>query len=49
MTPELSNDLTDISAHVEHVAINNPAGSDLNILAHAIHNLSKVIERLADG
>lgn len=40
--------LNDIDAHVEHVAINNPPDSDLNIVAHAIRNLDGVVRELIE-
>ena len=48
--PDAAQILADIDAHVEGIAIRNPAGSDLNELAFAIHNLITAIERLhAEG
>lgn len=44
--PNIATALAEINARVEHVAMTNPANSDLNILAYAIHNLIHCIRVL---
>ena len=39
--------LVDINRHVEPIAQRNPAGSDLHVVAYAIHNLTLCVEDLA--
>ena len=41
-------DLADIDAHVEHVALETPDEGNMNILAHAIHNLVDILRELAE-
>jgi hypothetical protein len=47
LTPEIEARLNDINAHVEAVAVNNQPLTDLNTLAHAVHNLISVIRDIA--
>ena len=44
--PNIARDLAVIDAHVESVATSNTAGSDLNELAYAIHNLINCIREI---
>jgi len=44
--PDVARHLADISARVEPIAVRTATGTDLNVLAHAIHNLVLVIEKL---
>lgn len=48
MTPDIDSRLADIDNHVERIAVQQPLGSDLNILAHAIHNLIGCIRDMHD-
>lgn len=41
--------LAEIDARVDEVATKNPAGSDLNALAFAIHNLVRIVGATADS
>jgi hypothetical protein len=44
--PDISATLADIDSHVGAVAARHPAGSDLHVLAHAVHNLTMAIRKL---
>jgi hypothetical protein len=46
MPQTLKDQLGDIDAHTEAVARNNPSGTDLNELAHAMHNLIGVLDQI---
>ena len=39
--------LADIDGHMEHVALRTKPESDLNTVAHAIHNLVDIVRELA--
>ena len=43
ISPNVASQLATIDAHAEAVAASTPAGSDLNELAYAIHNLINCI------
>jgi hypothetical protein len=44
----LRGNLADIRAHVEPIAAESPAGSEVNVLAHAVRNLCICTELLGD-
>lgn len=44
---EIRASLATIDSYVEPVAVKHPAGSDMNVLAYAIHNLVGCVEDLA--
>ena len=46
-TQPLLHALAEINSHVDRVALRNPDDSDTAILAHAIQNVTFVIEDLA--
>lgn len=45
---EILDALAGIDNHVESIALSHPAGSDLNVLAYAIHNLVTCVEALVN-
>jgi hypothetical protein len=46
ITPNVARQLADIDAHVEAIAVASPAGSEMNELAYAIHNLINCIREI---
>jgi hypothetical protein len=47
-TREMKAKLADIDNHIERIAVAQPAGSDLNEVAYAIHYLIEVVESIID-
>ena len=46
VTRDVSRALVEIDGQVRKVALDHQAGSDVNVLAYAIHNLISVVEKL---
>ena len=45
---DIAADLADIDNRVESIAIKNPEGSEISILAYAIHNLVLSVEDVVE-